>query len=55
MLSNVADKVPPQRELPDDSSRSAYTVTDGAEEVVVPGAETGHIQPGSEYRFFMCR
>ncbi|CAE7791007.1 cdc45, partial [Symbiodinium microadriaticum] len=44
-----------KRELPDDSSRGKYTVGEGVEEVAVPGAEAGHIQPGSEYRFYMCR
>jgi hypothetical protein len=44
-----------QSELPDDASRGKYTVGEGAEEVVVPGAEAGHILPGLEYRFFMYR
>jgi len=43
------------RELPDDNDRSKYTVGEGEDEIVVQGAEAGHIMSGLEYRFFMHR
>jgi hypothetical protein len=48
-------KVQLQDHLDNASNRIKYTVGDGDLQVVVPGAETGHIEEGPEFRFFMYR
>jgi len=37
------------------SERGKYVVGDGEQEVVVPGAETGNIEEGPDFRFFLYR
>lgn len=44
-----------KRELPDGQTGQKYAVGSGNEEIIVAGAETGHICSGLEYRFFMYR
>lgn len=37
------------------SEKGKYTVGEGELEVVVPGAQTGHIEEGRDFRFFLYR
>ena len=43
-----------QNELPESDMRK-FKAGEGAEEVLVPGAEAGTVAPGLEYQFFLFR